>query len=328
MDRYILQLERSMASHPESELIRDRLLCELKRCGRYYDARKLISRRLASRKVSTKDLQNLIELGRLTGFINSYPVRSSTLMNFSALFHTKPRSLTDVEVEIGFASIEGAGALMSVLALADFFGCSVTGLAGSGLHGTELSEMTLESARPVAPVLEIQKPSETVYEFRLELCEAPIVSSRFRLRAIRVSTIPTAASKVTLRRKVLRAVNALAFVADTRSDGTGQTNEQVFHLLNRDFEDLWGLPLDHFRIALQYLEPTRRELHCALVAALGLGRSPRIHANIETTAKPASRPQPLFTNFQLGQNQILAHEGVLDTFALLLLRAISDLSRV
>lgn len=328
MDRYILKLERSLASHPENELIRDRLLCELKRCGRYYDARKLISRRLANRIVSTKDLENLIELGRLTGFINSYPVRRSSLMNFSALFHTKPRALTDVEVEIGFASIEGAGALMSVLALADFFGCSVTGLAGSGLHGTEFTEMAQDSTRQLAPVLEIQKPSETVYEFRLELNEAPILSSRFRLRAIRVTTIPIAASKVTLRRKVLRSVNALAFVADTRSDGTGQTNEQVFHRLNRDFEELWGRRLDGFRIALQYLEPTRKELHRALLTALGLGRSPRIHANIETTAKPASRPQPLFTNFQVGRNQILAHEGVLDTFALLLLRAISDLSRV
>ena len=138
MDRKILNLERAAALCPKDDYIRDRLYHELTRCGRFYDARKLIQQRMASRNFSIKDLRDLAELGRLTGFICSYPVKPSSLMNFSALFHSRPHISTEVEVEIGFAGIEGAGALMSVLALADFFGCTVSGLAGSGLHCTEL----------------------------------------------------------------------------------------------------------------------------------------------------------------------------------------------
>jgi hypothetical protein len=332
LDRQILNIERAYALQPENAQIRHRLLNEMTRCGRYYDARKLVQRQMATSEFCETDLKNLAELGRLSGFITSYPVRRSSLMNFSAIFHSRPNVATDVEVEIGFVGIDGSGALMSVLALANFFGCPISGLAGSGLHSSELSNQPQDrfnypSANPTT-VLEIQKPGETVYEFRLELSKPWIISRRFRLSAIRVTTLPTAISKVTLRRKVLRTVNALAFVADTRSDGTGQTNENVFRRVSHEFEKLWGLPLEEFRIALQYLEPTRQELHRALLASLGMGRSPRIHANIETNAKPANRPHPLFSNFRVGRNQILAHEGVLDTFALLLLRAIGDLSRV
>lgn len=310
------EINRRLHLAPDDPELLESLVRHLARAGRLYDARKVLERRLASRSFSLAELESYVQLSKEAGFSSSGSVRASKLMNFSALFQHRGHGPTEVHIEIGFASIAGGGAQACVLALADFFGESVTGFTGSGLY--ESNE---------APLPETVA-ADTSFEFSFELQRPLVLSRRFSLRSLRVLNLPSSPHKRSLRRRLLRSINALAFVADTRSDGSGETNESVFRRINADFEELWDRPLDHFRTLVQVLEPTSPELDRALRVALGLSHAPRVRAHIETNAPPAPRPSPLLANFRIGRESVLAHEGILDAFAMLLLRIGRDLAEI
>lgn len=334
MDSKIQELERAYKSHPDDPYLRRQLIAAWSRVGRLYDARQLLGRRMATRDFDVEELKKFVELGHQAGFISSLDHKPCDLIHFSALFHARGKTPMDVEIEIGFAGVQNSGAFVSVFALADFFGVPLMGLTGSGIEGplshAPLSEQHgFSQGFGAGAHVSARVPfSETSHEFRLELRSPWIVSRRFRVRAVRVTTLPSSPGKVMLRRKILRSINALAFVVDSRNDGSGETNESLFRRLDKDFQENWTVPLNAFRVATQYLEPTRPRLHRALALALGLTHNSRVHANIETNAPPAERPQAIFSNFHPGKDRVLSHEGLLDTFSLLVYQTIRDLERV
>lgn len=327
MDDRLLSLERSYASNPDNRELRLRLVQALARGGRLYDARKLLRLHIASAAFDLEELELFAKLGRQAGFVASGTVCPSALTKVYGRLNPPREKPLDLELEVGFVGPPGAGALVSVFALATLFGRPVEGLVGSGLADPRSLRRSVRAGQESNPLeLPQHGPSETSFEFTLPLVE-PWALSRYRITGIRVTTVPTASHRVMLRRRILRSLNGLAFVPDTRADGTGETNEALFRRLDREFQELWGTPLSQFRVVLQYLEPAERSLRRALAVALGLRFRPRIHADVETTSERAPRPAPLFSGFRVGRDHCLAHEGVLDSFALLVSRAVRDLPR-
>ena len=319
------RLERALSVDPEDRAARRALVHALARCGKLYRARKVLRTRIASGRFQPADLELFLELGQRAGFVSSLTLLSSELLNLSALFHRRGAGATEVEVELGFAGPEGSGAAACVLALAELFGQAPTGIYSSGAFELEPGTSRAASSRPRRRRTDA---IQSCVEFRLELREPWPVSERFRVRAIRVTSVPSDERRVLLRRKVLRNINAMAFIADARSDGSGESNEVVFTRLDREFSKLWGLPLRRFRLLLGYLEPIPLELHHALTLALQLEACPRVQANLSTDALSAPRHRRVLSNFRFGRDAVLAHEGILDAFALLLLRTMKDLAAV
>jgi len=294
----IQRLEGELGSNPDDGLAFRRLVNALARSGRLYDARNRLRARIASAKFSLHDLNEYLHLGRQAGFVSQTELQPCQLMNFQAIFHGKQSSQSEIEIVLGFASVAGAGSLVSIEALAALFGVRPRRHKATG---------------------------EILCELRLELPEPLVVSPRFRVRAVRAITLPGSPYKHHFRHWCLRELNGLAFIADSRSDGKGETNEKVFASINRDLVETHGLGLNRFRFVIQYLEPPPPELHRALLMALGLSEMPRVYANVETTAARTHRPDPIFDEYRPGYDRVLEHEGVLDTFCLLLQRTVRDL---
>lgn len=294
----------------------------LRRAGQVYDARQLLRRAFAAGRFDLGGLELFTELGRQAGFLSAERPRRSSLLNVSGLLRGGGRS--DLEVEIGYAGIEGAGALQSVLALADAFACPVYNMADQPVEPKRRGSGRRRSGALTA----FESPQETSYDLRLELPRPLEITPRLRLRAVRVATVPTAPGRERLRQRILRRISGLVFVPDTRSEGVGETNEAAFRRLARDFSEIWGAPLEDFRLALQYLEPTPPSLRRAFQLSLGIHSCPQARAHIEASGRTTDRSAPLFASFRVDADKIEAHEGVLDSFCLLLLGIARDLERL
>ena len=119
MDKELTRLERLLAAHPGSAAIEQQMARCLRRAGQVYDARQLLRRSFAAGRFDLAGMELFLELGRQAGFLGDDEARRSSLLNVSGLL--RGGGTSELEVEIGYAGIEGAGALQSVLALADAF---------------------------------------------------------------------------------------------------------------------------------------------------------------------------------------------------------------
>jgi hypothetical protein len=199
---------------------------------------------------------------------------------------------------IAFAGLPGAGARESVLALRDIFGARA------------------------AETRALRVDDERLLEFEVELARPWTVARAHSIRKIRVVTIPVAPHAVKLREQLLRTTSALAFVVDARSefkeDGNDHfSNEAAWKALQKAFRRAAGFALEELPIVFQYHDPVEEAWHRWLTVAVGLRNLPRVTTAIRTTAAEPERGAPRFSRAS-DEDRVLAHDGALETLALLL----------
>jgi hypothetical protein len=300
MDALTRELERQVAADPTDGAAAARLARALARAGRHEDARATVRARFAAGEIDADTVALAVEVGssELEGRPRAAPHANVSYVVSGAARHQTDGLLELAPPVVAFAGVPGAGAFESALALADLLGPRVS----------DKSELRVDDER--------------VLQFEVELARPWVVARAHAIRAIRVVTIRVALDWVKLRRQLLRSTSALAFVVDARSElvedvNEHMTNEAAWKALQKDFRRTTGYPVEELPLIFQYHDPVEEAWHRWLTVAVGLRNVPRIVTGIKTSAPEPEPGAPRFSRAS-DTDRVLAHEGALETFALLL----------
>jgi hypothetical protein len=294
MDQTTRDLERKMAADPADGAAAARLARSLFRAGRIDEARATVRARIAAGEIDADTLSLALELGEgsIKGTLPRLP-----RANVSCVVKAgrSQEGLVELAPVVAFAGVAGAGARESILALGE--------LLGENVQETRV----------------LRVDDERVLDLRVKLARPWIVSRAYAVRSIRIVTVPVAPHAVKLRRQLLKTTSALAFVVDGRSNGEDErfSNEAAWKALAADFNRAHGFGLAELPLAFLYPDAVEDASHRWLTVALGLRGVARVDAAIKTTAPEAETGAPRFARAQ-DDDRIVAHEGVVEIFSLLL----------